>query len=84
MRERLGPDWLVDDFGTLVNEYLTKATIQGLPHSVVLACEGDGSVVGFAEVSLRAIAEGCLTSPVGYVEGGTSTRRHGDAVWGGR
>lgn len=31
--------------------------------------EIDGTVVGFAEVGLRPHAEGCLTSPVGYLEG---------------
>lgn len=29
----------------------------------------DGDVVGFAEVGLRDYAEGCDTSPVGYLEG---------------
>jgi len=29
----------------------------------------DGSVIGFAEVGLRGYAEGCRTSPVGYLEG---------------
>lgn len=29
----------------------------------------DGRVVGFAEVRLRQYAEGCVTSPVGYLEG---------------
>jgi aminoglycoside 6'-N-acetyltransferase I len=28
-----------------------------------------GALVGFAEVSLREWAEGCLSSPVGYLEG---------------
>lgn len=34
-----------------------------------LLAEVDGRVVGFAEVGLRAYAEDCLTSPVGYLEG---------------
>lgn len=34
-----------------------------------VAEDGHGMVVGFAEVRLRAYAEGCLTSPVGYLEG---------------
>jgi aminoglycoside 6'-N-acetyltransferase I len=36
----------------------------------VFVCEDpDGSLVGFAETSLREWAEGCSTSPVGYLEG---------------
>jgi aminoglycoside 6'-N-acetyltransferase I len=36
----------------------------------VLVCQDPhGGLVGFAEVSLRAWAEGCESSPVGYLEG---------------
>ena len=36
----------------------------------VFVCEdGQGALVGFAEVSLREWAEGCESSPVGYLEG---------------
>jgi aminoglycoside 6'-N-acetyltransferase I len=36
----------------------------------VLVCQDPhGELVGFAEVSLRAWAEGCESSPVGYLEG---------------
>jgi aminoglycoside 6'-N-acetyltransferase I len=36
----------------------------------VFVCEhGPGELIGFAEVSLRSWAEGCLSSPVGYLEG---------------
>jgi len=36
----------------------------------VFFCEDDGGrLVGFAEVSLRKWAEGCISSPVGYLEG---------------
>jgi aminoglycoside 6'-N-acetyltransferase I len=36
----------------------------------VIVCEiAQGHLVGFAEVSLREWAEGCLSSPVGYLEG---------------
>jgi len=34
-----------------------------------VATGADGSVMGFVEVSLRNIVDGCLTSPVGYIEG---------------
>lgn len=35
----------------------------------ILLAEADGQVVGFLEASLRDYAEGCDTSPVGYLEG---------------
>ena len=36
----------------------------------VFVCEaGQGDLVGFAEVSLREWAEGCVSFPVGYLEG---------------
>jgi len=35
----------------------------------VFVCEDQGSLFGFAEVSLRNWAEGCESSPVGYLEG---------------
>lgn len=68
MRHQLGPEWLTDDFDVLMDEYFEHATIQGLPHAVLIA-EQHGTVVGFAEVSLREYAEGCDSSPVGYLEG---------------
>ncbi|MCP4870428.1 MAG: GNAT family N-acetyltransferase [Proteobacteria bacterium] len=35
----------------------------------LLADHSDDGVIGFAEIGLRAYAEGCATSPVGYIEG---------------
>ena len=34
-----------------------------------LAVSEDGKACGMAEVSLRNVVDGCLTSPVGYIEG---------------
>lgn len=68
MRRAMGPDWLVEDFDRLVNEFLTTGRIQTLPHAVFLALL-DEHPIGFAEFSLREYAEGCLTSPVTYLEG---------------
>lgn len=48
----------------------------------LLAENEEGWVVGFAEVGLRRYAEGCASSPVGYLEGiyvETGTRREGYA-----
>ena len=68
MRVRLGPEWLTDSFQAVMSEYFDAGTVQGL-QSIVLVAELAGNPVGFAEVSLREYAEGCLSSPVGYLEG---------------
>ena len=39
------------------------------PADEVLVAEHDGTLAGFVELSLRAYAEGCETSPVAYLEG---------------
>jgi aminoglycoside 6'-N-acetyltransferase I len=43
----------------------------GMPEAVLVAVEPGprGTVIGFAELSRRAYAEGCETSPVGFLEG---------------
>lgn len=70
MRRQLGPDWLACDLPAMACEYLEHGTIQSLPHCVFIARDPDtGAALGFAEVSLREYAEGCLSSPVGYLEG---------------
>lgn len=38
------------------------------PQAVIVA-EREGEILGFAELSLRTYAEGCSSSPVGYLEG---------------
>ncbi len=37
--------------------------------AVLIAAAPSGEPVGFIEVSVREAAEGCTTSPVGYIEG---------------
>ena len=47
---------------------------------VFVALRPDGSLCGFVEVGTRPYAEGCETSPVGYIEGwyvDADVRRHG-------
>ncbi|MBM3942685.1 MAG: GNAT family N-acetyltransferase [SAR202 cluster bacterium] len=39
------------------------------PWEVLLAEAEDARIAGFAEVSLRPYAEGCLSTPVAYLEG---------------
>ncbi|MEL7471899.1 MAG: GNAT family N-acetyltransferase [Planctomycetota bacterium] len=69
MRRQLGPEWFSDRFETVVAEYLERGTIEHLRHVVLLARDAPGEPIGFAEVSLRDFAEGCSSSPVGYLEG---------------
>ncbi len=70
MRREMGPDWFTKDFDRIVREYFDRGTIQHMPHVVLLAREEEaGDAIGFAEVSLRQYAEGCESSPVGYLEG---------------
>ena len=37
--------------------------------AVLVADRGNGQLAGFLEASLRRYADGCSTSPVGYIEG---------------
>ncbi len=38
-------------------------------YAVFIAARNNGGAAGFVEVNLREYAEGCETSPVGYIEG---------------
>lgn len=62
LRTALWPD-SASDFELEVAEILQA------DHQVGFVAEQEGILVGFVEVSLRAYAEGCQTSPVGYLEG---------------
>lgn len=68
MRRQLGVEWVIDNIDAMVASYLADGTIDGLPHVVLMARDA-GAPAGFAEVSLRQYAEGCSTTPVGYLEG---------------
>jgi aminoglycoside 6'-N-acetyltransferase I len=48
-----------------VERFLTDPDRQG----AALVAEDQSSLLGFAEVSIRAYAEGCRTDRVGYLEG---------------
>jgi molybdopterin synthase catalytic subunit/ribosomal protein S18 acetylase RimI-like enzyme len=68
MRRALWPEAPEAELEEDVKPYWSQKVIQGLP-TVVLLAEKEGKAVGFAEVSLRPMAAGCVTSPVGYLEG---------------
>jgi aminoglycoside 6'-N-acetyltransferase I len=40
-----------------------------MPLAVLLAVDDDGAAIGFAELSIRAYAEDCMTDRVAYLEG---------------
>lgn len=63
-----------------------QAEILGEPanNAVFVAALQGGELTGFVEVSLRKWAEGCSTSPVGYIEGWYVQPEHRRAGVGGR
>src|SRR5262245_9662915 len=65
MRQALWPD-SGDSHAAEVERFFAD---RSAARDSVLVAERDGSVVGFVELSLRAYAEGCDTSPVAYLEG---------------
>lgn len=46
-----------------------RAALGADPPLVVFVAEENGKLVGFLELGLRSVAEGCSSSPVPYVEG---------------
>ena len=59
----LFPEYLADDLAKGMKEFQARADAE-----VFLAERDDGSVAGFVEVGSRRYADGCDTSPVGYIE----------------
>lgn len=64
MRQALWPEDTVDEMHAEMDEILADE----LQVVFVVPRAGDG-LCGFLEASLRTTAEGCETSPVGYIEG---------------
>jgi aminoglycoside 6'-N-acetyltransferase I len=65
MREALWPDGA----GSHVSEIQQFFADPSGGREAVLVAEQAGAIVGFVELSRRAYAEGCETSPVAYLEG---------------
>ena len=67
MRLTLYPDSAPEE----VDEWLDNADVGTLlvGVSVLVADRGDGKLAGFVEISLRNYAEGCVTTPVAFLEG---------------
>ena len=64
MRMALWPENEVDEHLSEMQELWTDTTCV-----TFVAVRPDGSLGGFLEAGMRKYAEGCRTSPVGYIEG---------------
>lgn len=63
MRHGLWPEAPMDYLALDLDDLLADENT-----AVFVASSADGQLVGFIEVALRDYAEGCETSPVGYIE----------------
>ena len=63
MSVALFPDYTADDLAKGMREFRARSDGE-----VFIAEREDGSVAGFVEVGSRPYADGCETSPVGYIE----------------
>lgn len=67
MRQALWPDASVAEHEVEAMRFFTGRSRE--PLAVLVAKDSRGRLLGFAEVSIRAYAEGCDTDGVGYLEG---------------
>jgi aminoglycoside 6'-N-acetyltransferase I len=64
LRFALWPDDTLEELRAEMDEMLTDEH-----QAVFVLPRPDGGLGGFLEASLRSVAEGCTTTPVGYIEG---------------
>ena len=67
MREALWPEADGNEHAAEIEQFLAGRFRN--PLEVLLAVDADGAAVGFAELSIRPYAEGCVTDRVAYLEG---------------
>lgn len=67
MRCALWPDGAEPDHRAEIDRFFAGPLAD--PLAVLIATDPAGAVLGFAELSIRAYAEGCLTNRVAYLEG---------------
>ncbi|MGD8700772.1 MAG: GNAT family N-acetyltransferase [Gemmatimonadales bacterium] len=67
LRCALWPDGLEAEHRVEIDRFLAGQANE--PQAVLLAEDGSGRLVGFAELSIRPCAEGCRTNRVAYLEG---------------
>lgn len=61
--------WPEEDAAEMAIEAAKHVGGRGAAAAVFVCEETSGRIVGMIEADLRSIAEGCLTSPVPYIEG---------------
>ena len=67
MRCDLWPEGSVTEHGAEIDAFFA-GTLK-MPLAALIAVDGSGDAVGFAELSIRAYAENCVTDRVAYLEG---------------
>lgn len=67
LRCALWPHASPSELRTEIEEFFAGSPRE--PHAVLLAEAESGEIVGMAELSIRAYAEGCATDRVAYLEG---------------
>ncbi len=67
LRHALWPDSSRDEHRSEIESFLAGTARE--PLAVLIAETGDGQVVGCAELSIRAYAEGCTSDRVAFLEG---------------
>jgi len=78
MRCDLWPEGSAAEHGGEIDAFFA-GTLK-MPLAVLIALDGSGEAIGFAELSIRAYAEDCVTDRVAYLEGWyvvPQARRHG-------
>lgn len=65
MRMQLWPECSLEEHRSEIYEYFTG----GSDMASFVAVRTDGRLGGFLEASIRPLADGCETRPVGYIEG---------------
>jgi molybdopterin synthase catalytic subunit len=79
MRYALWPDYPTADLEAEADEYATGRNC-GRASAVFVADRGGGKLGGFIELTQHVAADGCMTSPVAYIEGwyvDADLRKHG-------
>ena len=67
MRHALWPEGSAEEHAGEIEEFFAGRIRE--PLEVLVAEEESGRLLGFAELSIRAQAEGCTTDRIGYLEG---------------
>src|SRR5439155_683896 len=67
LRRALWPHHAEADHAAEIREFLEGCAPE--PIAVLVVADGAGQLIGFAELSIRAYAEGCHTDRVAYLEG---------------